>query len=295
MLVFGRVRAWHERGFLDSAERLAVDAPRRPGRLGARLRRPRRRPAGLRRRRLSVRRLRRPRRRRACAASSSRARWSAARGRRARAKSIPFRRLADRRPQRLPQRQLAGDPDHQPLELDHPAQRRVADQAVVGLQPPELLAGPRRRVLDRARLHPEPVHHLARATSRSASISSAIGASPGRSRCPRWRRRRGARARARRSRPRGGPGGRCAACRTRQRWAYPRTAPRKRPSGGPGPASASVRGVDTRIERIVLETDRHRIVGDLTLPRDGLSKPPLRLPEPGRDRVHPAHRRRDQR
>ncbi len=27
--------------------------------------------------------------------------------------------------------------------------------------------------------------------------------------------------------------------------------------------------MDTRIERIVLETDRHRIVGNLTLPRDG--------------------------
>jgi hypothetical protein len=27
--------------------------------------------------------------------------------------------------------------------------------------------------------------------------------------------------------------------------------------------------VDTRVERIVLETDRHRIVGNLTLPRDG--------------------------
>ncbi len=27
--------------------------------------------------------------------------------------------------------------------------------------------------------------------------------------------------------------------------------------------------MDTRVERIVLETDRHRIVGDLTLPRDG--------------------------
>jgi hypothetical protein len=27
--------------------------------------------------------------------------------------------------------------------------------------------------------------------------------------------------------------------------------------------------MDTRIERIVLETDRHRIVGDLTLPREG--------------------------
>jgi hypothetical protein len=27
--------------------------------------------------------------------------------------------------------------------------------------------------------------------------------------------------------------------------------------------------VDTRIERVVLETGRHRIVGDLTLPRDG--------------------------
>ena len=27
--------------------------------------------------------------------------------------------------------------------------------------------------------------------------------------------------------------------------------------------------MDNRIERIVLETDRHRIVGDLTLPRDG--------------------------
>jgi len=27
--------------------------------------------------------------------------------------------------------------------------------------------------------------------------------------------------------------------------------------------------VDTRVERIVLETERHRIVGDLVLPRDG--------------------------
>ena len=34
-------------------------------------------------------------------------------------------------------------------------------------------------------------------------------------------------------------------------------------------ASDSVGRVDTRVERIVLETDRHRIVGDLTLPRDG--------------------------
>jgi hypothetical protein len=27
--------------------------------------------------------------------------------------------------------------------------------------------------------------------------------------------------------------------------------------------------METRIERVVLETDRHRIVGDLTLPREG--------------------------
>ena len=27
--------------------------------------------------------------------------------------------------------------------------------------------------------------------------------------------------------------------------------------------------METRVERIVLETDRHRIVGDLTLPREG--------------------------
>ena len=27
--------------------------------------------------------------------------------------------------------------------------------------------------------------------------------------------------------------------------------------------------MDTRVERIVLETDRHRIVGDLTMPRQG--------------------------
>ena len=27
--------------------------------------------------------------------------------------------------------------------------------------------------------------------------------------------------------------------------------------------------MDTRVERIVLETDRHRIAGDLTLPREG--------------------------
>ena len=27
--------------------------------------------------------------------------------------------------------------------------------------------------------------------------------------------------------------------------------------------------VDTRVERIVLETERHRIVGDITMPREG--------------------------
>ena len=27
--------------------------------------------------------------------------------------------------------------------------------------------------------------------------------------------------------------------------------------------------MDTRVERIVLETDRHRIVGDVTMPREG--------------------------
>jgi hypothetical protein len=27
--------------------------------------------------------------------------------------------------------------------------------------------------------------------------------------------------------------------------------------------------METRIERVVLETDRHRIVGDLTMPREG--------------------------
>lgn len=27
--------------------------------------------------------------------------------------------------------------------------------------------------------------------------------------------------------------------------------------------------MDSRVERVVLETDRHRIVGDLTLPREG--------------------------
>ena len=28
-------------------------------------------------------------------------------------------------------------------------------------------------------------------------------------------------------------------------------------------------GMESRVERIVLETDRHRIIGDLTLPREG--------------------------
>jgi hypothetical protein len=27
--------------------------------------------------------------------------------------------------------------------------------------------------------------------------------------------------------------------------------------------------MDTRVERVILETDRHRIVGDLTMPREG--------------------------
>ena len=27
--------------------------------------------------------------------------------------------------------------------------------------------------------------------------------------------------------------------------------------------------MDTRVQRVVLETDRHRIVGDLTMPREG--------------------------
>jgi Family of unknown function (DUF6812) len=32
---------------------------------------------------------------------------------------------------------------------------------------------------------------------------------------------------------------------------------------------ASLSAMDTRVERIVLETDRHRIVGDITMPREG--------------------------
>jgi hypothetical protein len=36
-----------------------------------------------------------------------------------------------------------------------------------------------------------------------------------------------------------------------------------------GPAADSVKAMDSRTERVVLETDRHRIVGDLNLPRDG--------------------------
>ena len=88
----------------------------------------------------------------------------------------------------------------------------------------------------------------------------------GRSRCPRSSRRRGARARARRSSPRGGPAGRCGACPTRRSSAYPR---HSRERIAPARRADSVGGVDTRVERIVLETDRHRIVGDLTLPRDG--------------------------
>lgn len=35
------------------------------------------------------------------------------------------------------------------------------------------------------------------------------------------------------------------------------------------PAADSVKTMDSRTERVVLETDRHRIVGDLNLPRDG--------------------------
>ena len=48
-------------------------------------------------------------------------------------------------------RELALDPDEQPLELDERAQRRVAAQLGVGLQAPELLGGPAGRHLERDR------------------------------------------------------------------------------------------------------------------------------------------------
>ena len=41
------------------------------------------------------------------------------------------------------------------------------------------------------------------------------------------------------------------------------------PSGARRPDRLAFRAMDTRVERIVLETDRHRIVGDLTMPREG--------------------------
>ena len=36
-----------------------------------------------------------------------------------------------------------------------------------------------------------------------------------------------------------------------------------------GPEADITREMESRVERVVLETDRHRIVGDLTLPREG--------------------------
>src|SRR5437016_2004120 len=41
------------------------------------------------------------------------------------------------------------------------------------------------------------------------------------------------------------------------------------PPQGPPPLARYNSGMEMRSERIVLETDRHRIVGDLMLPREG--------------------------
>ena len=37
----------------------------------------------------------------------------------------------------------------------------------------------------------------------------------------------------------------------------------------PGVSADTVNVMETRIERVVLETEHHRIVGDLTMPREG--------------------------
>src|SRR5690349_20368157 len=50
--------------------------------------------------------------------------------------------------QRAPHVELALDAAHQPLELDHAAQRRVAPEAAVQLQPAELLGGPGEAILE---------------------------------------------------------------------------------------------------------------------------------------------------
>src|SRR5437588_4865180 len=44
--------------------------------------------------------------------------------------------------QGAPQRELAVNPEHQSLELDHPAQGRVADQPTVELESADLLRAP---------------------------------------------------------------------------------------------------------------------------------------------------------
>ena len=158
VLVFGRVRAWHGHGFLDSSNAwlwtlrddrvLEVRVYADPGRRAARLRRRGLSPSGAAKASAAARSRRR----------SSRARWSVARSESS-AKSAPSTVSPTAGAQRLPEGALAGHPEQQPLELDHPAERRVGEQAVVGLQPAELLRGPPGGVLDRARLHPEAVHH----------------------------------------------------------------------------------------------------------------------------------------
>ena len=172
----------------------------------------------------------------------------------------PVEGLADRVAQRLPQRQLSGDPDQQALELDHPAQRRVADEPVVRLQPAELLGDPAGGVLDRARLDPEVAPSPRRATRgrRRSRPRSWRGAR--RTRCPDSRPRRDARARARPSTPRDGPGGTCGAVRHSDR-AYPRRSRGTDAQAIRSPGRVAIRPQQDHAP-LVVERAEHQHLGD---------------------------------
>src|SRR5215218_456416 len=58
----------------------------------------------------------------------------------------------------VPELQLAADPGRQDLQLEDPAERRVAAQLAVQLQPPEALADAGERGFERFAVDPEPVH-----------------------------------------------------------------------------------------------------------------------------------------
>ena len=94
--------------------------------------------------------------------------------------------LAEALLQRVPELHLAADPRGEDLQLEDPAERRVAAQLAVQLQPAEPLAEPCERRFDRVALDSEPAHQ----PDQRLAVGFDLGADP-RQRLARTRGRRG--------------------------------------------------------------------------------------------------------